>query len=101
MKRHIVRAGITAAAISGLSGGCQIKPQPQNLQSAAAVRTGYLLLQRTAPDLADGYARYYLRSANASASATDPGATLASVFPLPDPLREAIVRQLDVVLGGI
>ncbi|HET7456590.1 MAG TPA: hypothetical protein VFJ74_02980 [Gemmatimonadaceae bacterium] len=73
----------------------------QRLQSAAAVRTGYLLLQRTAPDLADGYARYYLRSANASSSATDPGATLASVFPLPDPLREAIVRQLDVVLGGI
>jgi hypothetical protein len=38
MKRHIVRAGITAAAIAGLSGGCQSKPQPQNLQSAAAVQ---------------------------------------------------------------
>jgi hypothetical protein len=35
MKRHIVSAGIAAAAIAGLT-GCQSKPQPQNLQSAAA-----------------------------------------------------------------
>ena len=38
MKRHIVRAGITAAAIAGLSGGCQSKPQAQNLQSAGAAQ---------------------------------------------------------------
>jgi hypothetical protein len=35
MKRHIVSAGIAAAAIAG-STGCQSKPQPQNLQSANA-----------------------------------------------------------------
>jgi hypothetical protein len=74
----------------------------QRLQSAAAVRTGYLLLQRAAPDLADGYARYYLRSAGSSlATSADPGAALASTFPIPDALRDAIVRQLDVVMGGI
>ncbi|HUF66093.1 MAG TPA: hypothetical protein VMM17_08950, partial [Gemmatimonadaceae bacterium] len=32
--------------------------------SAAAVRGGAMLLQRLAPELADGYARYYLRAAN-------------------------------------
>ena len=36
MKRHIVSAGLTAAAIAGLAGGCQSKQQPQNLQSAGA-----------------------------------------------------------------
>ena len=73
----------------------------QRMQSAAAVRTGYLLLQRTSPDLADGYARYYLKSAGATATAADPGAALASTFPLPTSLLDAIGRQLDVVLGGI
>jgi hypothetical protein len=73
----------------------------QRLQSAAAVRTGYLLLQRAAPDLADGYARYYLRSAGASSTSGDPGAALAAAFPLPASLLDAISRQLDVVLGGI
>jgi hypothetical protein len=72
----------------------------ERLQSAAAVRTGHLLLRRLAPELADGYARYYLRSANAPASG-DLATALAATFPLPDGLRDAIARQLDVVLGGI
>ena len=67
--------------------------------SAAAVRAGYLLLERVAPDLAPGYARYYLREATTPPS--DPGAALASAFPLPEAIREAINRQLAVVLGGI
>jgi len=71
------------------------------LQSAAAVRTGALLLQRVAPELVDGYARYYLRSANAASAGADAQAGLAATFPLPDSLRAAIERQLDVVLGGI
>ena len=66
--------------------------------SAAAVRAGYLLLERIAPDLAPGYARYYLREAMTT---SDPGAALASAFPLPEGIREAINRQLAVVLGGI
>lgn len=70
------------------------------LQSAAAVRGGLMLLERTAPELADGYARYYLRSAGVTPGAS-PAATLASTFPLPDNIRDAIGRQLDVVLGGI
>ncbi|MGI8618358.1 MAG: hypothetical protein ACR2L6_04615 [Gemmatimonadaceae bacterium] len=68
--------------------------------SAAAVRGGLLLLQKTIPSLADGYARYYLRSANRQPG-TNPQTTLATVFPLPEAIRTALARQLDVVLGGI
>ena len=70
------------------------------LQSAAAVRSGLMLLERTAPELADGYARYYLSSAGVTPGAA-PATTLAATFPLPDNVRDAIARQLDVVLGGI
>ena len=70
------------------------------LSSAAAVRTGYLVLQRVDPSLAPGYADYYLRAAGASrGGATE--AQLAAAFPLPDAIAAAITRQLDVVLGGI
>lgn len=67
---------------------------------AAAVRGGLLLLQKTIPSLADGYARYYLRAANRQPG-TNPQAMLATVFPLPETIRTALASQLDVVLGGI
>jgi hypothetical protein len=68
--------------------------------SAAAVRGGYLLLERVSPDLAPGYARYYLREAAAPATA-DLSAALATAFPLPEAIRDALNRQLSVILGGI
>lgn len=68
--------------------------------SAAAVRAGAMLLQKTSPELVDGYARYYLRSANRSIG-SNATASLALAFPLPDTIRDAISRQIDVVLGGI
>ena len=67
---------------------------------AAAVRAGYLLLERVSPDLSPGYARYYLREAAAPAS-TDFPAALDRAFPLPDAIRDALNRQLSVILGGI
>ncbi len=100
-------------------------------ESAATVRGGLLLLERTAPDLVDGYCRYYLVAANipvpvtgdgradarpySSATTTAPTtkaaapsaapatakAALEAAFPLPDILRDAIAKQLDVVIGGI
>jgi hypothetical protein len=67
-----------------------------------AVRGGALLIQRIAPELAQGYMRYYLRAAGLSARATgDPSAALASAFPLPELIINAIIRQLDIVLAGI
>lgn len=72
----------------------------ERYQSAAAVRGGALLIQRTAPEVLDGYMRYYLRSVNRSAG-SNVQATFTSTFAIPDTIRDALVRQLDVVLGGI
>jgi hypothetical protein len=69
--------------------------------SPALVRGGAMLLQRVAPELADGYARYYLRTAGISFTEGDAMAALAAAFPLPDAMREAIKRQIEVVVGGI
>jgi hypothetical protein len=69
-------------------------------ETFAAVRAGAMLLQRIAPELVDGYARYYLASAGRSAG-SNPLASLTAAFPLNDLIREAISRQLDVVLGGV
>jgi hypothetical protein len=65
------------------------------------VRAGAILLQRAAPESAAGYMRYYLRSAGAAVPAGDPSSAFASAFPIPDGIRDAITRQLDIVLGGI
>jgi hypothetical protein len=59
-----------------------------------------MLLEKISPDLVDGYARYYLRSANKSIG-TNATASLALAFPLPEQIRDAISRQIDVVLAGI
>jgi hypothetical protein len=68
--------------------------------SAGLVRGGHLLLRRIAPELAAGYARFYLRVAGTSVGA-DPEASLAAAFPLPDAFISGFNRQLDIVLGGI
>ena len=72
----------------------------QQYSSDGLVIGGALLLQRLAPELADGYARFYLRIANVSPG-SDPQAALRSAFPLPENFRAAFLRQLDIVLGGI
>ena len=72
----------------------------ERYQSAAAVRGGALLLQRTSPEIVDGYMRYYLNSVN-RAPGVNPQATFIATFALPETIRDALTRQLDVVLGGI
>ena len=69
-------------------------------EQAAAVRAGALLLQRTVPGAVFGYMRFYLQAAGYPVP-NDPQAAFNSVFGLPTPVRDAIVRQLEVVLGGI
>ena len=68
--------------------------------TAGAVRAGAMLLERAAPDLLAGYTRFYLAQAGLS-TAGEINARLASTFPLPDAIRQAIERQLEVILGGI
>jgi hypothetical protein len=63
--------------------------------AAGSVRGGAMLLQKVAPELVSGYQAYYLRSANRS------GSSFESVFNLPVNIRDAISRQIEVVLGGI
>ena len=72
----------------------------ERYQSAAAVRGGALLIQRTSPELLDGYMRYYLMSVNRAPGA-NLQATFTATFALPDAIRDALTRQMDVVLGGI
>ena len=61
--------------------------------SAAAVRGGALLLQRVAPELLPGYARYYLTAARRTIG-SDPVASLAIAFPLPAAIRDAILASV-------
>lgn len=68
--------------------------------SAGLVRGGALLLAKLAPELVDGYARYYLRAAGITPSG-DPNAQLATAFPLPPLIRDAIASQIQIVVGGI
>src|SRR5688572_3321150 len=68
--------------------------------AVGAVRAGAMLLQKVAPELVDGYARYYLRSAGRTVG-TNPVASMTQAFALPNGIRDAISRQIDVVLGGI
>jgi hypothetical protein len=72
----------------------------ERYQSAAAVRGGALLIQRTSPEILDGYMRYYLKSVNRSAG-SNVQAAFTTTFTLTDTIRDALIRQLDVVLGGI
>ena len=69
-------------------------------EQSAAVRAGALLLERTLPASVPGYMRYYLQQAGRTPP-TDPRTMFAQVFQLPDTVRDAIARQLEVILGGI
>ncbi|MDP9200720.1 MAG: hypothetical protein M3P26_02140 [Gemmatimonadota bacterium] len=98
---HEAVSGIASTAVSD-----NITPEQrrsgigERYQSAAAVRGGALLLQRTAPEALDGYMRYYLRSVNRPVGA-NVQTTFINTFALPDTIRDALVRQLEIVLGGI
>lgn len=67
----------------------------------ASVRAGAMLVQKIAPELVNDYMRFYLRSAGLAVPSGDPTNAFTAAFALPDVLRDAIARQLDVVMGGI
>ena len=69
-------------------------------EQAAAVRAGALLLEKTVPTAVPGYMRYYLQAAGRAAP-TDPRTAFTAAFAIPNALRDALVRQFEVVLGGI
>ena len=69
-------------------------------EQSAAVRAGALLLEKTVPGALAGYMRFYLKEAGRTAP-NDPRAAFVAAFGIPEAMRDAISRQLDVVLGGI
>jgi len=99
---HEVASSVTSIAIDDNTSPAEKRNGTgDRYASAALVRGGAMLMQRVAPELADGYAHYYLRSARVQFSSGDPMAALATAFPLPAGIRDGIQRQIDVVLGGI
>ncbi|MBY0490957.1 MAG: hypothetical protein K2R93_14030 [Gemmatimonadaceae bacterium] len=70
--------------------------------SLAQVLAGAMLLERVAPELRPGYQRYYLTQVGVRVSANaDAAALFAQTFSLPTALRDALAKQLDLILGGI
>ena len=67
----------------------------------AAVRSAAILLQRAAPEITQGYMRFYLRSAGVTPPSGDATALFTATFSIPDAIRDAVTRQIEVVLGGI
>lgn len=98
---HEVTSGIVSTAVNDHTTPAQ---QREGLTARyvtlGTVRAGAMLLERAAPELLAGYTRYYLSQAGQPTTG-DINARLASTFPLPDAIKQAIERQLDVVLGGI
>jgi hypothetical protein len=70
------------------------------ITSAAQVRGGLMLLEKQLPALADGYARFYIAQTGHTPTSS-PRAQLVSLFPIPDTIRDAMSRQIDLVQGGI
>lgn len=67
----------------------------------AAVRGGELLLERVAPELADGFMRYYLSQAGVAVPAGNPEAAFVGAFPLPTEIVADMDRQIGAELTGI
>jgi hypothetical protein len=98
---HEVAGSVAAAAITdNTTPAEQRSGATAKYEQSAAVRAGAILLERTRPDAVPGYMRYYLKEAGRAAP-TDPRSAFVSAFSIPDAVRDAIGRQLDVILGGI
>ena len=70
--------------------------------SLGQVQAGALLLAAIAPELRDGYVRYYVEQANIRRSGmTAYHALFDAGFALPAAIREALQRQIDIILSGI
>lgn len=69
--------------------------------SLAAVHAGALILARIAPDQVAGYQRFYLGISGVGAGPGDPAVSFSQRFSLPESVRAAVARQIDIILGGI
>ncbi|HYD51700.1 MAG TPA: hypothetical protein VEA99_03695 [Gemmatimonadaceae bacterium] len=99
---HEVVNAVTSVALTDNTTPAEQRSGAVNRYAAhVTVRGGAMLLQRLAPELVQGYVRYYLRAAGQPVPSGSTDAAFAAAFPIPEAIRDAITRQLDVVLGGI
>ncbi len=66
----------------------------------AAVRGGYMLIERVAPELANGYMRFYLQQTGVTPPAGDPEATFIATFQIPTAIEADMERGISGALGG-
>mgnify|MGYP001556041696 CR=1 FL=1 len=97
---EIVGSVANAAIADNTSPAEQREGVADKLSGPATVRGGLMLLEKFVPELADGYARYYI-SASGIAPDANPRAQLAARFPIPNAIRDAIARQINNVTSGI
>lgn len=98
---HEIVGSIAASAINDNTTPAEKRNgTADRLTSAAQVRGGLMLLEKQLPQLADGYARYYITQSGRTPTAS-PRTQLVQLFPLPDTIRDAMSRQIDLIQGGI
>lgn len=68
--------------------------------SSGQVQAGAMLLAKIAPELLAGYQRYYLRQTGQRVPG-DARAAFDAAFTLPPAIRDALAKQIDIVLSGI
>lgn len=101
LAHEVVNAITTTAINDNITPAEQRNGAGSRYSANASVRAGAVLLQRSAPELTPGYMRFYLGVAGVAPPAGDPSAAFASTFAIPDAIRDAFTRQIEVVLGGI
>lgn len=69
--------------------------------SMGQVQAGAMLLAIIAPELREGYVRFYLAQAGVRATAADATGAFDRTFMLPPAIRDALQRQIDIILSGI
>jgi hypothetical protein len=92
MAHSAIRDNVTAAQVR--SGDAD------RLESPVTVRAGLMLLQKKLPELADGYASYYIQATGRTPDA-HPQAQMEALFPLPDAMRASLAHQMDVIENGV
>jgi len=98
---HEIAGNVASAAIAdNTTPAEQRSGATAKYEQSAAVRAGAMLLERVKPAVVPGYMRYYLKEVGRNPP-TEPRAMFVAAFAVPDAVRDAIGRQLDVILGGI
>jgi hypothetical protein len=98
---HEIVGPLTTASVDDNTTPAEKRSGAANtIASLALVRGGELVFARLWPDLAVGYAKFYL-DAGGVVYDGDPLAAFARTFPIPKAMLEAIDRQISISLGGI